>query len=182
MDSQAFEGLMRRIEVSAASIVQAVREVSARLDPIQPSVASGRFEDTRYPDRDRRDHELADLVREANEDGGRYAPVRLFVGGTVLVGWLSGLEAYNDAVADDLGRTDEKHPWIAGYRSTAQVASAFWREDTGDNRKRVSFLHLVDARVLHGGQLIPSPPEPGWNWRGRLAAVDGYTVGVPLPS
>lgn len=182
MDDSSYQGLMNRLQTinntitsyleQIGSLSQAIASDSANL---RSAAIPGMFEDSRYPDRDERDHELADLVREANEFGGQWTAMTLFVGGSIIAGFLTGHTGYLEALANEIGRRDPSSNWANAYRESAATAGDRWRADHGDQKVRVSFVHLTDARLRTDGQWMPS--EGGFAWRGRLRAVDGFVIG-----
>jgi len=67
----------------------------------------------------------------------------------------------------EMQAADKKLRAVADQLSDEQVRGAA-------QAQQIAFIHLVDARFISGGQIIP---EAGAHWRGRLAEIDGWSPG-----
>ena len=110
--------------------------------------------------------------------------VTLYVGGRVITGRLIGGREYLDLL-----RAGMEEAWLRGaaesgtrlpeggleaYRKVIREAQdAFYSESVRD--EDAEFVHLADARFLAAGVFAPGT---GSLWRGKLGAVDGFTVGL----
>lgn len=131
---------------------------------------------------------LRALVQLAN-DSGLSMGLTLFVGGALISGQLVGGLLYfenfgreiENAIRDSSPDVDPAGPAGIG-RAFAQWGEMYrlpagGEEAAHEPRPEPSFIHLRDARILGpDGRLIPT--NGGVWWRGRLTAVDGYSLGV----
>ena len=134
---------------------------------------------------------LSRFVSMANTQGVSIG-VTLVVGGNLVTGLIIGGREYftemgaalaratgsdPDAGAKDFGRlVEDLYPTAADEGDEARS-----KEEGQDPRTGVRFIHLRNARVLHGTTIIPGNFQ-GHLWRGRLAAVDGFMLGEPEAS
>jgi hypothetical protein len=128
------------------------------------------------------DWHLQLLVEDAN-DFGVEVPITLFVAGAVVTGVLTGGKAYFDRFADRFaaGWPDEGRAEIRA--SMATPGNVYPRLEPGEKspRKRpAQFIHLRDAQVVTAQGNLPAVGD-GLLWRGRLAAVSGYSLGHLAP-
>jgi hypothetical protein len=117
---------------------------------------------------------LASLVRDVNkgdsEDG---LSITLTVGGTIVSGKLGSRTAYN--------RECMWHIEQGAERDSAEIKAAF--QSSGEDYEVASpwpsYVHLKDVRFFDAtGASVPRGPHwPSVWWRGRIAAVDGWTLG-----
>jgi hypothetical protein len=116
-------------------------------------------------------------------------PVILNVGGFLVTGFvISGqeyFERFSQEVAVGL-------PDAFGEETKASIIDSFGRlgeiyvsdeEETIEDATldQYNFVHLRDVQFIHN-EGAPIPPEPGMLWRCKLSAVDGFTLGLLLPS
>jgi hypothetical protein len=124
------------------------------------------------------DWHLRMLVENAN-DFGLEVPITLFVAGAVLSGVLTSGKVYFDLFAERFaaGWPGEGQAQIRA--SMASPGAVYPRLKPGEKSQRkqpAQFIHLRDARVISGQRHYPQTPD-GLLWRGRLAAVGGYSLG-----
>lgn len=131
---------------------------------------------------------LSRFVSMANTQGVSIG-VTLVVGGSLVTGLIIGGREYfremgaalaratgsdPDAGAEDFGRSvEDLYPTAPDEGDEARR-----KEEGQEPRTRVKFIHLRNARVLHGTTMIPENFQ-GHLWRGRIAAVDGFMLGEP---
>lgn len=129
---------------------------------------------------------LAGWVNLANRTGQSF-PVTLVVGGSLVVGTIIGGKEYFELLGDQLGEAvglddDAENIFrleVDHYEELYRAEGESDEEEDDEDEKdppRTAFIHLKDARILHGSQQIPERFE-GMLWRGRLASVDGFMVG-----
>lgn len=131
-----------------------------------------------------RDHFLQFLIGVLNKDSSAAIGVTLTVGGSQISGDLIGgaayFEEFSSAFAKAFGRGDEAA--TAGlkqsmnkfgdvYRSNGSEADA---ESDADSPPPV-YVHMRNAQQFAPGGL-PIPGN-GCLWRGKLNAVDGFSLG-----
>ncbi|BAP43993.1 gas vesicle protein [Pseudomonas sp. 21LCFQ02] len=101
--------------------------------------------------------------------------VTLSVGGNLLSGHLVSHDAYFDQLAEELAA-----PFGQFHNGTDQsmkemILSFKPGELAEDDNHAFHFIHLKDAKTYSSDQ---SPIcETGVLWRGRIAAVDGFSIG-----
>jgi hypothetical protein len=117
---------------------------------------------------------LTSLVDMANE-GTASMGLTLFVSGTIISGTLIGAKQFFNELAD-LIVASELTPSAGDSPFSASL-----RELGGDieNSAKASalvphYIHLKDARVVNLSELN----SPSTLWRGRLAQIDGFSLGV----
>lgn len=105
----------------------------------------------------------------------------LHVNGQVLTGKLiSGATFWAESAAELRERTAGPVEVIEALASSMDRVADEYREDYGDDARDAdgepmwSFVHLRDTRTL-----TPEGPIPasGALWRGRLASIDGFSLG-----
>ncbi|WNW11235.1 gas vesicle accessory protein GvpU [Pseudomonas sp. DTU_2021_1001937_2_SI_NGA_ILE_001] len=101
--------------------------------------------------------------------------VTLSVGGNLISGHLIGHDAYFEQLADDLAA-----PFGQFHNGTDQsmkemILSFKPGELAEDDNHAFHFIHLRDCKTYSSDQ---SPIcENGVLWRGRIAAVEGFSIG-----
>jgi hypothetical protein len=117
---------------------------------------------------------LCTLVRLANE--GTVFPVTLSVGAAVISGMLIGGKAYFEALgsAYSAGSSDpEVATMLKDFFNS--FGSIYKSTPPGEKPPTTTYIHLKDAQFFYpDGKVIPAN---GLLWRGRLGAVDGFSVG-----
>lgn len=100
--------------------------------------------------------------------------VTLSIGGNLVSGLLISHDDYFDQLAQDLaaplGQYDN-----GAEKSLKEIILSFKPGDLAQDTSDFHFIHLKDSRTYSTDQ---SPIcESGVLWRGRIAAVDGFSVG-----
>lgn len=125
------------------------------------------------------DYLLTEFVELANIGLG--IPITLSVGGQLITGQLSSLQVYFDHAVKLMGAVEDKK------LAESLVACIEAKRPDPDKPKRVpgmppAFIHLVDARyVSEAGDYIPSRDAKALIWRGKVASVDGFSIGQFVP-
>jgi hypothetical protein len=140
------------------------------------------------------DHSQVDFLLQAIVDlannTGIEMGITLCVGGTVLSGQLISGKAYFEEIANEAlqasGSADAGVRLVLSEFLGNLGKSIYERteneEESGKEVDRTmkrlpGFIHLRDAKFFHNsGQ--PMPGNRGIRWRGRLSAVDGFSLGV----
>ncbi len=125
----------------------------------------------REPNTTEGDTFLQALVRVIDK-GGASLGITLSVGGLLISGTLTSPGDYFQRVADELEAGAGENTLTAVLRRLAQ---AYESPEEGQSAPRI--LHLKDARVFHPAG-TPIPHNRSTNWRIRLEAVDGFTIGT----
>jgi hypothetical protein len=132
---------------------------------------------------------LVDLANDS--EGPLPLPITLSVKGVLISGRLingktyfaefsgqirAAFEPYQKHFAD----IPEMEAWIKSFGDPDESERPSKELDANQFAERVRqtrFVHLQDATILQpGGRPVPS--EGGLLWRGRLASVDGFSLGV----
>jgi hypothetical protein len=107
--------------------------------------------------------------------------VTLHVNGLVVTGKLISGATFWTESADDLGdQGSGPSEFVGTLASEMRRLAADYRdayaEDAGDHDREAmsDFVHLRDARTLTPYGPVPSS---GALWRGRMASVDGFSLG-----
>lgn len=125
------------------------------------------------------DYLLTDLVDMAN--GGASLSVTLCVQGQLITGRLASAFEYFDHVEQDireaspgklcealLARIREIRPPVEGNSLVAAMPPVY--------------IHLVNARYISKrGEYLPPQGTPALVWRGKIASVDGFSIGEFVP-
>jgi hypothetical protein len=114
---------------------------------------------------------LASLVRDVNtRDTEEGLSITLTVGGVLVSGKLGSRTAYNRACMWHLDQGAE--------RDSAAVRAAF-RADVDADEAWPACVHVQDVRFFDAtGASVPRGRHwPSVWWRGRIEAVDGWTLG-----
>jgi hypothetical protein len=131
-----------------------------------------------------RDPGLDTLVDIANRS---HVPlgITLFVHGLVITGEMISERQYFAEQVETVARLLEPAGVAVG---TAEGSRAGAPRSPGEGGRRQEdapleepgepeFVHLRNARLLTGGTIVPTGGS-GFLWRGRVSAVDGYSVTV----
>lgn len=101
-------------------------------------------------------------------------PLTLFVGGNIISGYLIGRKEYFEQFTTHftIGWDEEN------ARQFKEMFGVFDDPSDEDNTpvETLQYIHMKDAKVFTPGQ--EPIPANGLLWRGRLAAVDGFTFGI----
>lgn len=118
---------------------------------------------------------LVVLVELVNRHEKRSLSATLTVGGSVVSGMMIGVTEYYDRLADAWQEMIPGGEEVAKvYRSLSADASEKINND--DLRPdEPSFVHMKDAQYLSPTGLVPTAPM--LLWRGRIANVDGFSLG-----
>lgn len=125
---------------------------------------------------------LVSTVNGVEKGGGRLeVPVTLNVGGFLVSGYMVGGNRYFEefasllriGLADTFGE-EGAQSIVAPFREAGRVYDKEGMEDLPEAKH---FVHLRDTRFFRPGG-DPIPTTQGVLWRGRLEAVDGFTLGV----
>lgn len=104
----------------------------------------------------------------------------LTIGGILISGTLIGIDEYHKLLDLQLrgegGQKDEQERPDARTAVESRLKLAGQLEDY-----HPEFLHMKDAHVFYA-QELPSKDREGFLWRGKLDAVDGFSLGVLLVS
>ncbi|HVT36067.1 MAG TPA: gas vesicle accessory protein GvpU [Nevskiaceae bacterium] len=126
------------------------------------------------------DFYLRELVTIVNKTGLTF-PITLWVGGSVVSGYLIGGADY----FEELGSSLETFFASAKVDDPMSIANSLVEpyrkhyEDIPDEDPPPTYIHLRNARVFAPGQ---NPmPSVGTIWRGRLSRVDGFSFGNLVP-
>jgi len=100
--------------------------------------------------------------------------ITLSVGGNLVSGQLISHDAYFKQLAQDLATPLSQ--FEAGVdESMKQIILSFTPGESADNTTAFHFIHLKDSKTY------PSDQNPicaeGVLWRGKIASVDGFTIG-----
>jgi hypothetical protein len=141
-----------------------------------------------------RDWFLQQLVRLTNERPEHAGfPVTLCVKGILVSGVLASGRAYfaefAQAIAGSLTNVEETvrqnlREYFAAFGELYSRHGDKPGHD-GDTEEILStlpeFIHLREARIFDGIRLTPPGTQPGVWWRGRIAEIDGFVLGVLHP-
>jgi hypothetical protein len=122
------------------------------------------------------DRFLSALVQVLEASRGNWVGVTLSVKGLVVSGVAVSSSEYLRGVAAELREAGGQD----GAQSVAEALEGLagtidQARDTPETSARPEFIHLKNARILAGSQMVP--PSGMW-WRARLSEVDGFTVGL----
>ena len=125
------------------------------------------------------------LVHLANQIGLE-AGITLFVRGMVISGDLVGGNTFKEGFIESIrsGSGPAARPLAAGLQPVLEIAypdptdkdpvpGGDEPDHDEDEARRIVFVHLRSAEIQQSG----STPLPAPWWRGRLAHVDGWTLG-----
>lgn len=128
---------------------------------------------------------LTNLVNLAN-DAGVGIGITLNVGGTIISGTLVSGADYFKGFADQMASAfQDKEVSESIRKSYSEYADLYPKrkldengDDVGGERETPtpSYIHLQNAKFFANGQAT-IPGEDGLWWRGRLSAVDGFSLG-----
>ena len=117
------------------------------------------------------DDTLQQLVHLAN-DGGVEMGITLTVGGALISGTLISSQTYFQRVYDSIIEVSKpgENP---GVDAVAEVLKS--RTPRTGWPIAAQYIHMRDARI-YNGRSEPLPTN-GTNWRGKIASVDGFSLG-----
>jgi hypothetical protein len=130
------------------------------------------------PDKDI-DWFLRFLVQTVNGTETFYT-ITLNVGGLLVSGELIGGHKYFEGISDELKKAGLDNEGAGLIKSLGDhYIKEREQEQESDSKifKPPVYIHLRNARIFHpGGTLIPTNRSI-W-WRGRLNAIDGFSLGI----
>jgi hypothetical protein len=125
---------------------------------------------------------LQSLVEIVNDESANI-PITLCVGGLLISGDMIGGKTYFDEFARQFkdGFRDISSETASTIEETfkrlGDVYDPIQKESQGSVViSKPHLIHLRDAQIYQSGAGLP-PSEKGVLWRGRLEAVDGFTLG-----
>jgi hypothetical protein len=154
-------------------------------------------EELRY-DAEHRDWVLQTFVGLCNASGLEM-PVTLNLAGSYVSGYVVKPSVYFDGIMADLqsatfhgsAGAEVKEGMLEIMASMKEVSTPVTDEkDDADERDdatadaRPRYIHLRAARFYAPNDLarpFPSPPRGAW-WRGKIASIDGFQIGMPFPA
>jgi hypothetical protein len=110
---------------------------------------------------------LKELVMHAQGHPDARQGLVLDLHGVRISGLLVGRDVWMDLFA-------EQSPGLAGMLGED---FKFGTDMSTDRNQRDEFIHMINARSVDGAGGIPSIGLDGVMWRGRLASVDGWSLG-----
>lgn len=119
------------------------------------------------------DYLLSYLVQVANEAELFRFGITLCVGGLLISGHLVGANVWREALVSDFRSAD---PSGTGVEFLESLLDGFPAPHY-DPAASPTFIHLVDAEIFPG-DTRPLPGNRTVPWRGRIRAIDGWTMGV----
>ena len=108
-------------------------------------------------------------------------PVTLYVQGVVVSGQLVSrrkwLDAYLEAATGEAAKSMvQALRDNLGWHDKDESDEA--DEGADGSRKRIAFLHLLGAQIVHSAGLTPPTPQNNSLWRGRITEVSAWQHGV----
>lgn len=109
-------------------------------------------------------------------------PIVLTVGGFMIAGKLVSGHKFFEAIAESLTKDmgsipHDKAEAIKAFADDFRSFGDPYLKEKDEDTPFPLYLHLRDAITLHPGGK-PIPATGGVWWRGKIAAVDGYTLGT----
>jgi hypothetical protein len=123
---------------------------------------------------------LVSLVRDVNtRDTEEGLSITLTVGGVLVSGKLGSRTAYNRACMWHLDQGAERDSAAVRAAFRADVDAADVDADEASPSAWPSYVHVQDVRFFDAtGASVPRGRHwPSVWWRGRIGAVDGWTLG-----
>jgi uncharacterized protein YneF (UPF0154 family) len=117
------------------------------------------------------DSSLQRLVEMVDESGIEIG-ITLSIGAGVITGFLISMDHYFEQLAYDMSEPFDRSEQVQSlFRSLKPTVDTF---GTG---RFPRFIHLKNARTfLSGGKTVPD--QESCLWRGKIASVDGFTMGI----
>lgn len=113
---------------------------------------------------------LQALVCQVNS-GNRY-PIALTVGGSIITGVLIGGAEYFSMFSESFSELASDPEISETFRAWSSGYADMYKEGGSDEP---TYIHLMEAQYFSGGPPVPS--SSGLLWRGRLQAVEGFSLG-----
>ncbi|MFE6474589.1 hypothetical protein [Streptomyces rochei] len=125
------------------------------------------------------DLHLQMLIKFVEQSDANRVPVTLNVPGTVIFGQLASPSAWSTRWVERIGAMvgDGKEHLSFLPDQTRQAVDELMKEQGGEEPRILPrWVHLLDARMVTGAMntMVDVPL-----WRGRLADVSGWSIGVP---
>jgi hypothetical protein len=120
---------------------------------------------------------LQHLVKLANDTGLEFG-ITLSVGGSVVSGTLISGRKYFDKFASEFSASWPGQDKEEIKSSISKIGAIYDKPDNEEDRlvnPPPQFIHLANARIFHGREMLPS--SVGVLWRGKLNAVSGFSLG-----
>jgi hypothetical protein len=101
--------------------------------------------------------------------------ITLSIGGNLVTGQLISHDAYFEQLADDmaapLGKIEK-----SAEESMKNIILSFSPRESADDTTAFHFIHLKDCKTYSSDQSAIC--AEGVLWRGKIASVDGFTIGL----
>jgi hypothetical protein len=151
-------------------------------NPMQPETAE-QPEPIEYIEVPDADWFLRDLVSMVNAVSNMSIDINLLVGGMVVSGELVSVAAYLNEFAESFGDAfknwpediPEKIRTIYGHLAQ-RVTPIQGEHNPALDPERTNYIHIKNVKYFHPSG-APIPDNEGIWWRGKLSAVDGFTLG-----
>lgn len=103
--------------------------------------------------------------------------ITLSVKGQLVSGILVSTREYYEGMAEEFRQASGQGGLNEVLAEQFDQIATMAKEDQEKVPPPLAFhIHLKEARILSGGQLVPKN-RPVW-WRGRISQVDGFSLGV----
>lgn len=120
---------------------------------------------------------LQRLVALANETGLEIG-ITLTVGGGVVSGTLISGKKYFEKFAKEFSAAwpgEGKQDIESSFSKFGAIYDKSESEQDKPANPSPQYIHLADARVFHGREMLPS--SVGVMWRGKINAISGFSLG-----
>ncbi|WLG37634.1 gas vesicle accessory protein GvpU [Pseudomonas rhodesiae] len=105
--------------------------------------------------------------------------ITLTVGGSIISGNLVSHQSYFDKLAEDVSAPFAKIASEETAETMKNMILAYKPGEPGADDPASQYLHLKDCQLFTNGV---QPTGSGALWRGKISAVDGFTLGRPVQS
>ena len=123
-----------------------------------------------------RDTVLAALTATTNQSGSSFT-ITLTVGGTLITGTLVADHVWMRRQADLFGQSEGGKRFADFFSHITELTqSRALAELEEDDSAEPIYIHLLNAQTLAGNN-AHYPDDGTGMWRGRLASVDGWSLG-----
>ncbi len=130
-----------------------------------------------------KDYFLQGLVSIVDQNNFTSIGVILHVGGLIISGKLVSEQSYFKGISIEMVSENLHEHLRDDFREAFQkLAHAAHELDnseasSGPNKSLPEFIHLKDAKMYPDSK-EPIPDNKGILWRGRISAVDGFSIGL----
>ena len=130
-----------------------------------------------------KDYFLQGLVSIVDQNNSTSIGVILHVGGLIISGKLVSEQSYFKGISMEMVAENLHEHLRDDFREAFQkIARAAHELDNseaiaGPNKSLPEFIHLKDAKMYPDSK-EPIPDNKGILWRGRISAVDGFSIGL----